>query len=290
MIFILGETVVDILSEGVAIGVPWNVFETVVDISSAATVIASVEILTSTTVDILSAVQRVFDVVTSETVVDIFSTATVAPSPTVSSSTSVDITSAAIVGSPVAIVLAETLVDITSDVISIPVTSFVGTTTVDIGSAATVIPVGLINSNTSVDVTSEGAVTSFTPSGMTKSGNQTITATSTTEITGWTPDAGSTVESNALAPLGSKVSATVAFSMSVYNGGSGQVFSLYLYRNGVQVGPTVTKSVGFSSTDTLTGSQTLTVAPTDRFKLYVSRQFGIDHTVNAGANTYVRIT
>lgn len=131
---------------------------------------------------------------------------------------------------------------------------------------------------------------SFNPTGMTKNGNQTITATSISEITGWAPDAGSTVDSNALVPGGSKVGATVSFSMSVYNGGSGQVFSLYLYRNGVQVGSTVTKSVGFSSTDTLTGSQTLTVAPTDRFKLYVSRQFGIDHTVNAGANTYIRIT
>ena len=134
------------------------------------------------------------------------------------------------------------------------------------------------------------AIPPFVSTGMTKSGNQTIAATSISEITGWTPDAGSTVDSNALVPGGSKVSATVSFSMSVYNGGSAQVFSLYLYRNGVQVGPTVTKSVGFNSTDTLTGSQTLTVAPTDRFKLYVSRQLGIDHTVNAGANTYIRIT
>lgn len=290
VVFINSETVVDIQSTGVAIGVPWNVFETVVDISSTAAVAASVEILTSTTVDILSTVQRVFDVVTSETVVDISSTAIITPSATVSSITSVEITSAAIVGTPAAIVLAQTIVDITSDVISIPVTSFTGMTTVDIASTATAIPVGLINSNTSVDVTSEGTVTSFNPAGMTKSGNQTITATSISEITGWTPDAGSTVDSNALVPGGSKVGATVSFSMSVYNGGSAQVFTLYLYRNGVQVGSTVTKSVGFSSTDTLTGSQTLTVAPTDRFKLYVSRQFGIDHTVNAGANTYIRIT
>lgn len=125
---------------------------------------------------------------------------------------------------------------------------------------------------------------------MTKSGNQTITATSISEITGWTPDSGSTVDSNALVPGGAKVGATVSFSMSVFNGYGAQVFSLYLFRNGVQVGSTVTKSVGFNSTDTLTGSQTLTVAPTDRFKLYVSRQLGIDHTVNAGANTYIRIT
>ncbi|MDJ0487141.1 hypothetical protein QNA24_12300 [Rhodococcus qingshengii] len=133
-------------------------------------------------------------------------------------------------------------------------------------------------------------VPGFNPTGMTKSGNQTITATSISEITGWTPDAGSTVDSNALVPGGSKTNATVSFSMNVYNGYSAQAFSLYLYRNGVQVGSTVTKSVAFNSTDTLTGSQTLTVAPTDRFKLYVSRQLGIDHTVNAGANTYIRIT
>ena len=130
----------------------------------------------------------------------------------------------------------------------------------------------------------------FVATGMTKSGNQTITATAITEITGWTPDSGSTVDSNALVPGGSKTNATVSFSMNVFNGYGAQVFSLYLFRNGVQVGSTVTKSVGFSSTDTLTGSQTLTVAPTDRFKLYVSRQLGIDHTVNAGANTYIRIT
>jgi len=150
----------------------------------------------------------------------------------------------------------------------------------------------VVTASASGSGTATAAVTAvtFQASGMSKSGNQTITATSISEITGWTPDAGSTVDSNALVPGGSKVGATVSFSMSVYNGGSAQVFSLYLFRNGVQVGSTVTKSVGFSSTDTLTGSQTLTVAPTDRFKLYVSRQFGIDHTVNAGANTYIRIT
>ena len=293
VIFIVGESVVDILSEGVAIGVPWNVFETVVDISSAATVISSVEILTSTTVDILSTVQRVFDVVTSETVVDISSAATVAPSPTASSSTSVDITSAAIVGTPAAIVLTQTTVDIMSDVISIPVTSFTGMTTVDIASTATAIPVGVINSNTSVDIASTGAIVTFTASGMTKNGSWVPTANGAwIVVPAWTADSGSTVAGNGVQARGAKANAVVSGQLSIAAAVGAYQVSVRLKVDGVVV-KTITDYplAGFATTNVPIASDPMAVtagqvATIECWFVNFSNSF----TVQSGANTYVRIT
>lgn len=271
VIFINGETVIDILSEGVAIGVPWNVFETVVDINSAAIAVASVEILAATTIDILSAVQQIFDVVTSETVVDISSTATVSPSPTVITGTSVDVTSAAIVGAPAAIVLAETLVDITSDVISIPVTSFIGTTTVDIASTAIVIPVGVISSTTSVDIASTGTIIAFTPAGVILPTANSWTSTTPRKSLGWSADSafpGTVVVSDGIQVNGSKV-ATVAFDLTYRWAWTGSV-NVAAYVAGVKRGSTVSWTNPDANADyNKTGEITVTVSSGETVDLYI---------------------
>ncbi|MET8314795.1 hypothetical protein ABZU78_11805 [Rhodococcus erythropolis] len=278
------------MSATTTVNTPHYISESILDVIGSTVAAATTAVNSNSALDITSTAQPIFDVVTSESVLDIVSSAQQSVVAVVASGSVLDFVPTS-TQSPAGAVSSTSTLDILSEVTVFPGVPAVGASVLDYNSPAIQTPVAAVTSQSVLDIMSVGAITlPFLATGMTKNGNQTITATSISEITGWTPDSGSTVDSNALAPGGSKVSATVAFSMSVFNGGSGQVFSLYLYRNGVQVGSTVTKSVGFSSTDTLTGSQTLTVAPTDRFKLYVSRQFGIDHTVNAGANTYIRIT
>lgn len=151
------ETVVDIISTGVVIGVPWHVTETVVDVVSAATVSVSVTVDTESVVDVVSEPVHVVDVVTSETVVDIVSGTTVKPSPTVNTATVVDVASTSSV-KPSPTIHAETVIDIASTAVIIPSPTTAGETIIDIIPASTVLPSPTITTNTVVDIVSEGLV------------------------------------------------------------------------------------------------------------------------------------
>lgn len=73
----------------------------------------------------------------------------------------------------------------------------------------------------------------FVPSGMTKAGAQALT-TSWALLTGWTPDAGSTVVSNALQVNGAKATATISVSLP-YSGSFSYPRTARLLLNGVVI-------------------------------------------------------
>ncbi|RAL31136.1 hypothetical protein [Rhodococcus sp. AQ5-07] len=293
MIYIDTKTDVSILSTGVVIGVPWNVFGTVVEIGSMATVLASMAVATNTVADIASTAIQIFDVVTSNTVASISSSADVKPSATVISETTVHIGSAATIGSPVAVALMQTIVDIKSEVVSIPTTSFVGTTTVDITSTSTTIPVGVIKSSTSVDITSEGAITSFAPSGMLKSGSfATAPSSIPVVVTGWSTDPaylGSTIVSNGLAASGTKtatVSASAVFGIRYFN----IDYKAELRKNGELIPGTTVTVKGASS-----GAAPTLVMPSTDVDVVSGDQITLRSSATGFANsvvegTYLQIT
>ncbi|MGC0364988.1 hypothetical protein ABH922_002972 [Rhodococcus sp. 27YEA15] len=292
--FIDSETVVDILSSSVVIGVPWHQVETVVDLGSSVIAVPSVMILAQTSVDVLSTVQQVFDVVVSETVVDILSTSAVTPSPTAAAGTVVDIGSAVILAGLAAVVVSQTSVEIESDITSVPTTSFTGTSTVDVNSTSTAVPVGVINSTTSVDITSAGTITAFTPSGMTKNGDLQLFDTPNKNVTGWTADPGSTVSGNGVVARGNKSDAVVqaAFSwQNDYNGATTMTFRIL--KNGVQIHQfTSATSTPNAVTNTpMSSSPPFAVAVGD--VITVTARSSVNsgyYTIKGGAATYVRIT
>ncbi|MFC1474121.1 hypothetical protein [Rhodococcus qingshengii] len=153
------ETVIDIISTGVVIGVPWHRSETVIDVISTATVGASVTIDTESLVDVVSETIQIIDVVNSETIVDIVSGTTVKPSPTVGTNTVVDIASTSSV-TPSPTINTETVIDIVSAAVVLPSPTTAGETIVDITSTSTVAPSPTVTTNTVIDILSEGTITS----------------------------------------------------------------------------------------------------------------------------------
>lgn len=128
----------------------------------------------------------------------------------------------------------------------------------------------------------------FTPTGMTKNGNQSVTSATAIKVTGWTADSGSTVSGNGLVPGGSKT-ATATFGLSVANAGGSQTMYMALYKNGVQVGATASKAIAGFASDTITSSLSVAVIPSDLIEMYTWTQFSATVTVNGGSGTYVRL-
>jgi len=153
------ETVIDIISTGVVIGVPWHLTETVIDVISTASVSASVIVDSESVVDVVSETIQIIDVVNSETVVDIVSGTTVKPSPTVNTNTVVDIASTSSV-TPSPTINTETVVDIVSSAVVFPSPTAAGETIVDITSTSTVMPSPTVTTNTVIDILSEGTIVS----------------------------------------------------------------------------------------------------------------------------------
>lgn len=136
------------------------------------------------------------------------------------------------------------------------------------------------------------AVVGLRPSGMTKSGTGTSTA-SWVQMTGWTPDTanypGSAVNSNALVSQGAKTAATVSSSVAFSTGTLGNSIAIRLKKNGVLIGTAGTASSSspatVSATTQISVNDLITVEVTD------TNQFGSSYpaTITAGSSTYVRI-
>lgn len=125
----------------------------------------------------------------------------------------------------------------------------------------------------------------FTPSGMTKNGSQTIPTNTLTQVTGWTPDAGSTVTSDALVVNGSKTDAhfegAVLFGSNVNRQYTAEV------RRGAEVLFTTTVTGGAGGTMTITIPPTLiSVTGTDQLTLWAKYSFSTQ-TVIAG--TFLKV-
>lgn len=153
------ETIVDIISTGVVIGVPWHLAETVIDVISTATVGVSVTVDTASVIEVVSQAIQIIDIVNSETIVDIVSGTTVKPSPTIGTNTVVDIASTSSV-TPSPTINTETVIDIASTAVILPSPTAAGETIVDITSTSTVTPSPTVNTNTLIDILSEGTITS----------------------------------------------------------------------------------------------------------------------------------
>lgn len=283
VVFIDTETVASIQSAGAVSGVPWHMLATIVEVSSMATVLASVAVATNTVVDTISTITQIFDVVTSDTVVEISSSANVKPSATVISETAVDIGSAAVIGNPIAVALMQTTVDIKSEAVSVPNTSFVGTTTADVASTSTAIPVGVINSSTSVDIDSGGAITFFSAASMTKSGDQNIDRYVWTPIGPWTAGSGTTIVGNALRVAGSgNATIEVGSEWSV----TADTKDWQVLRNGV-----VVWTKGAASGSPFANTFALAVADGDLLTVegYAAAGTTSRRTILGGTTTYLRV-
>ncbi|MDI9900523.1 hypothetical protein QM716_11735 [Rhodococcus sp. IEGM 1409] len=287
------ETVVDIISTGVVIGVPWHLAETVVDVISTATVGVSVTVDTQSVVEVVSQTIQIVDVVSSETIVDIIPGTTVKPSPTVTTNTVVDIASTSSV-KPSPTINTETVVDIASTAVVIPSPTAAGETIVDIASTATVKPSPTINTNTTVDILSEGTIIVFTPMGMLKSGPLSTPASNTRlQVTGWTQDPaypGSVVSSDALVVNGAKT-ATVTAAVAWQDRWFATSYVVEIRKNGVLIpGATITGTGPSSGTGmSLTVPPTsVAVIPGDQITLWASGS-GFGNTILA-AGTYLRIS
>ncbi|MFF4027022.1 hypothetical protein ACFYY5_29655 [Nocardia elegans] len=150
--------------------------------------------------------------------------------------------------------------------------------------------------NTTLAITGSGtlnlpAAASFLPSGMTKSGTQSITG-SYVDISGWAADTanypGSTVNANlSLVSNGSKASASLSANVPFSGGGFTGSTTIRILLNGsvVATGSGVTGSSG-TCTATANG---VSVANGDLVKVQITTTTGAG-TVTSGVNTWVRIT
>ncbi|RBO82054.1 hypothetical protein [Nocardia puris] len=148
------------------------------------------------------------------------------------------------------------------------------------GQAEAIAPIGSVETPT------------FDPSGMNKSGTQSVT-TSYAQVNNWTADTanypGSTVSGHALVAQGSKADATVAASVVIANSNfSNFTATLRLYRNGdlLQQGSPVTVPATKSATVTVTATP-VAVTSGDLITLQVIGS-GTPMTLQAGG--WVRIT
>lgn len=133
----------------------------------------------------------------------------------------------------------------------------------------------------------------FTASGMTKSGSfASANGSAWVDLTGWVAETGSTVTSNAVIARGSKTGATLSAQVSYTIPSGANTVGLRLMVNGVVVYTLADISIasGFTSRTFLYPlSTTYTIASGDAVKLQIKTQYSAD-TVNAGTDTYVRIT
>lgn len=140
------------------------------------------------------------------------------------------------------------------------------------------------------------ALSAFLPSGMTKNGTFTLSATSYTQVTGWLADTtnypGSSVSSDDLvvqsAGTGKTISATILWSNS---SGFTRTVQLQLKLNGSIIATGTATSVPNGGSATVTVSATgQTVAAGDLVRLEAQRDFGTGNPT-AGTNTssYVRV-
>ncbi len=278
------ETVVDVISTGAVIGVPWHVTETIVDVISTATVSVTTAVETESVVDVVSETIQVVDVVSSVTIVDIISGTTVKPSPTINTNTAIDIASTSSV-TPSPTISTNTIVDVTSAAVVIPSPTTAGETVVDIASSATVTPSPTISTNTIVDVTSTGTITNFSQVGMTKNGDQQLPSSSTwTLINTWAGDAGSTVTSNALQVKGSGTATIEVGSAWTVLGTANKDWRVL--KNGV-----VVWTKGATTGQTFTHSFSLTVADGDLLTCEGWNNSGViaNRTIASGSGTYLRV-
>lgn len=269
------ETVVDIISSGVVIGVPWHRSETVIDVISAATVSASVTVDTESVVDVVSETTQIVDVVNSETVVDIVSGTTVKPSPTVTTNTVVDIVSTSSV-KPSPTINTETVVDIVSSAVVIPSPTTAGETIVDIASTSTVKPSPTVNTNTIVDIFSEGSIITSKSTAMVKGTATTTTLTSLYPLTGMVADTsaapGSIVNGGTSLVSQHTGQARVGFCVGTTTGASNLTPAYTLYKNGVQVpGTEISDIVTYRQPHLLSGSFVMTVAAGDTISIGMTR-------------------
>lgn len=278
------ETVIDIISTGVVIGVPWHRSETVIDVISTATVSASVTVDTESVVDVVSETVQIIDVVSSETIVDIVSGTTVKPSPTIGTNTVVDIASTSAV-TPSPTINTETVIDIVSSAVIIPSPTTAGETIIDIASTSTVKPSPTVNTNTVVDIISEGSITTFTPSGATLTAENQTGSTTPAKTTGWAADTatypGSVIVSNGVQMRGSKTGAKFKFSGPLYWSWSGNV-NIAAYVNGVQRGATAVVNIPNAYTEyQRSGEITIDVANGEIVDLYMwaGQSFGVTRRV-----------
>ncbi|WP_459678090.1 hypothetical protein [Rhodococcus sp. no. 34] len=278
------ETVIDIISTGVVVGVPWHLTETVVDVLSSATVSASVTVDTESVVDVVSETIHIVDVVSSETIVDIVSEATVKPSPTIGTNTVVDIASTSSV-TPSPTISTETVIDIASTAVVVPSPTAAGETIVDITSTSTVAPSPTINTNTVIDIISEGSITTFTTSGATLTAENQTGSTTPAKTTGWVADTatypGSTIVSNGVQMRGTKTGAKFKFAGPLYWTWSGNV-NIAAYVNGVQRGATAVVNIPNAYTEyQRSGEITIDVAAGEIVDLYMwaGQSFGVTRRV-----------
>ncbi|MBT2268772.1 hypothetical protein [Rhodococcus erythropolis] len=286
------ETVIDIISTGVVIGVPWHLAQTVIDVTSTATVTASVTVDTESVVEVVSQTVQIIDIVNSETIVDIISGTTVKPSPTINTNTVVDIAPTSTV-TPSPTINTETVIDIASTAVIVPSPTTAGETIVDIASTSTVKPSPTVNTNTVVDILSEGVISTFKPSGMTKNAStQAFSGATAVQVTGMAAEAGSTLSGSALLPNGTKAGASVACQAYCTGIGYGNTLTVQVRKDGVLIpGASITTPNIYVSTYTvIVPTVTTDVVATDQISIWVNASSSGSATIAAGTGTFVRIT
>lgn len=130
------------------------------------------------------------------------------------------------------------------------------------------------------------------PLGMSKNGTAYAATSTFTQVSGMTPDAGSTLSGSALVLNESKNAATISGQVSITDISFGGVgFTVEIRKNGVPVpGASVTDTTYLTKVLTIP-TVTTSVTESDQISLWVKLDTtATTVTVTAGSNTYVRIT
>ena len=155
--------------------------------------------------------------------------------------------------------------------------------------------VGILNPVSTSEGTSTAEVKSFTPSGMTKSGQHILgSATTEVQITGWAADAaypGSTISGNDLVVQTDGTGVTVSASIELTNRVSlSRSITLRLRLAGTEIATSGSVSFTGSETKFVTVSASgLTVAQASLVRASAQQAIGNSHTVTDNPASYVRV-
>lgn len=133
----------------------------------------------------------------------------------------------------------------------------------------------------------------FTPAGMTKNAStQAFSGATPVQVTGMSPEAGSTLSGSALLPNGAKAGASVACQVYCTGIGYGNTLTVQVRKNGVLIpGASITTPNIYVSTYTIiVPTVTTDVVATDQISIWVNASSSGSATIAAGTGAFVRIT